>query len=197
MARNLLTGLSLVKVRQLSDYNKLGNDFGDENKISGDYNKFEANESETSENCIAKTLPIRKFWSRLGQLSYDYHANLISILVTIAVILLITIAALFQNFLFPVENQQGKHGDLRPLYGSVDMAEDFLEWIECVTTASEARSLGCVFDLMLSSWIHESCFDGDMMDQYLEQENHRYFPDENMTEKMPEEEARRGDYPRL
>ncbi len=77
------------------------------------------------------------------------------------------------------------------------LAESFSKWIDCGHTASEARDRGCIFDLMLSTWIHESCYDGEMMNRYLLEGNHTYFYDEDMLHEMPEEEARRGEYKTL
>jgi len=82
----------------------------------------------------------------------------------------------------------------RPLNSSANPSEAFTSWIDCGRSAAEARRQGCVFDLMLSTWIHSSCYDGEMMKRYLRQGNHSYFHDEEMQHELSEEEALRGEY---
>lgn len=81
----------------------------------------------------------------------------------------------------------------RPLASTGNGSEIFSEWKDCGHTFSEARSRGCVWDLMLGLWMHESCFNGVMMDRYLRERNHSFFYDRELTREMPEEVARKGE----
>jgi hypothetical protein len=114
-------------------------------------------------------------------------------LVLAACLILFATSSIFIVTLLSTSNHS-KYHNLRPINASTRVDDSFSEWIECGHTALEARRRGCVFDLMLSTWIHESCYDGEMMNRYLLEGNHTYFYDEDMMFEMPEEEARRGEY---
>ncbi|KAK3180012.1 hypothetical protein K4F52_008590 [Lecanicillium sp. MT-2017a] len=70
----------------------------------------------------------------------------------------------------------------------------FKDWKDCGKTADEARSKGCRFDLMLSSWVHEDCFDEKLMERYLLVGNYTWYRDYDLLEPIPDEEIRRGDH---
>lgn len=70
----------------------------------------------------------------------------------------------------------------------------FKDWKDCGKTADEARSKGCRFDLMLSSWVHEDCFDEKLMERYLLVGNYTWYRDYELLDAIPDEEIRRGDH---
>ncbi len=70
----------------------------------------------------------------------------------------------------------------------------FEDWKDCGKTADEARSKGCRFDLMLSSWVHEDCFDEKLMERYLFVGNYTWYRDYELLDAIPDEEIRRGDH---
>jgi hypothetical protein len=81
-----------------------------------------------------------------------------------------------------------------PLDRTGSPSEIFSEWNDCGTNPVEAREKNCFFDLILSAWLYESCYDEDMMNRYLTRGKHRYWRDRNMTMEMAEDEARLGEY---
>jgi hypothetical protein len=67
-------------------------------------------------------------------------------------------------------------------------------WLSCGHTAAEARSKGCRFDLMMSTWIHADCLDEDLMEEYLGEGNYTWYRDPSFERPMPDEEARLGNH---
>lgn len=90
--------------------------------------------------------------------------------------------------------RQGPHHHSRPLNASANPDASFTESIDCGRTASEARERSCISDLMLSTWIHESCSDCQLINKYLLEGNYIYYYVTNMEHQMPEEEVWRGEY---
>ncbi|KAK3936118.1 hypothetical protein QBC46DRAFT_395912 [Diplogelasinospora grovesii] len=70
-------------------------------------------------------------------------------------------------------------------------------WRSCGKSAREARALGCVFDLMMSTWIHPDCLDPKLMEEYLEAGNYTWYRDLSFTQRMSDEDARRGEYDQI
>lgn len=70
----------------------------------------------------------------------------------------------------------------------------FEDWKDCGKTADEARSKGCHFDIMLSTWVHKDCFDEEMMERYVIDGKYTWYRDSEMLEPIPNEELRRGDH---
>lgn len=94
--------------------------------------------------------------------------------------------------------QSSHHREFYPLSASISKSDSFPNgFISCGHTPAEARSNNCTFDLMLSTWIHESCADNAMMETYLSQGKYHYFHDKDRTIPMTEAEARRGEYKTL
>ncbi|KAM7191219.1 hypothetical protein V8F20_009397 [Naviculisporaceae sp. PSN 640] len=94
--------------------------------------------------------------------------------------------------------QSSPHREVYSLNASLSKAEAFPDgFLSCGHSPSEARSKNCTFDLMLSTWIHESCADRDMMETYLAQGQYHYFYDKDRAIPMTEEEARKGEYKTL
>lgn len=151
--------------------------------LSG-YEKLSSDEEVNSEINLPQT----------SQLHFQTRAHRIPRFHVLAIFLLLLATSSIFTVIFLNRGNHAKYHNLRPLNASANLNESFSEWIDCGHTASEARDRGCIFDLMLSTWIHESCYDGEMMNGYLRQGNHSYYYDEDMVHEMPEEEARRGEY---
>ncbi|KIM95537.1 hypothetical protein OIDMADRAFT_33639 [Oidiodendron maius Zn] len=65
---------------------------------------------------------------------------------------------------------------------------------ECGRTPEQARQNGCVFDLMMSGWVHPPCYDQELSDQFLRENNFAFFWDREGTKQFTEAEARLGNY---
>jgi len=70
-------------------------------------------------------------------------------------------------------------------------------WLSCGKEPKEARSLGCVFDVMLSSWVHSECHNQTFMDLHVTKVQFPWFRDRNMTQPVFEAEVRLGEYDTL
>ncbi|KAH7025177.1 uncharacterized protein B0I36DRAFT_417265 [Microdochium trichocladiopsis] len=113
--------------------------------------------------------------------------------ITLSVIIALETAVLVFVLLTAMPYSESAVHVPRPLDSIGNGSEIFSEWIDCGQSFSEARNRGCVWDLMLGLWIHESCFNGVMMDRYLRERNHSFYYDRELTQEMSEEEARRGE----
>jgi hypothetical protein len=68
---------------------------------------------------------------------------------------------------------------------------------ECGRTPGQAKENGCVFDLMMSGWVHPLCYPQELSDRFLKENNFAFFRDKEGTQPMPESEARLGEYKSL
>ena len=66
-------------------------------------------------------------------------------------------------------------------------------WLTCGNTFSGAIGNGCIFDLMLSTWLHPECYRKDHSSATLRTANVSFFLDEEST--IPFAGARSGDWP--
>ncbi|CZT46495.1 uncharacterized protein RSE6_06928 [Rhynchosporium secalis] len=64
----------------------------------------------------------------------------------------------------------------------------------CGRTPEQARQNGCIFDLMMSGWTHPPCYDQELSDQFLRENNFAFFRDREGTQQVTEAEARLGNY---
>lgn len=64
----------------------------------------------------------------------------------------------------------------------------------CGTTPDEARANGCVFDLMMTAWLHPQCYDKELSDQYLRENNWTFYREREAINVISEKEARLGNY---
>jgi hypothetical protein len=71
------------------------------------------------------------------------------------------------------------------------------QWKDCGNTSSEARSKNCRFDVMLTSWIHNDCFDSELMESYLFKHDYTWYMDRELTVPFPDEAMRLGDHYRV
>jgi hypothetical protein len=65
---------------------------------------------------------------------------------------------------------------------------------ECGRTPGQARQNGCIFDLMMSGWVHPPCYDQELSDRFLRENNFAFFWDREGTKQFTEAEARLGNY---
>lgn len=54
-------------------------------------------------------------------------------------------------------------------------------WSDCGTTAAEARSRGCRFDILSFAWQTPECFDEELMDSFANQKPWNFFEEYNNT----------------
>jgi hypothetical protein len=62
----------------------------------------------------------------------------------------------------------------------------------CGNTAETAWARGCVFDVMLTTWMHKDCFYPELMESYLAHNNFNWSLDTSFTQIVPLEEIRKG-----
>lgn len=168
----------MMALKQVASLSKL------QDSLRGGYKKLSSNEEDD----------LAMDQTQTSQLHFQSRSRRISHLHVLAIFLLLVMSSSLIAVFFVNKGSHIEYHSLRPLNGSENPSEGFSEWIDCGQTAPEALDRGCVFDLMLSTWIHESCYDGEVMNRYLREGNHTYFHDEEMVHEIPEEEARRGEY---
>jgi len=70
----------------------------------------------------------------------------------------------------------------------------FAGWKDCGTNVEEAHAKGCFFDVMLHSWVHEDCWDKELMDDYLTKVPYHWYRDSHFKEEITVEEMRLGEH---
>ncbi|KAF7896580.1 hypothetical protein EAF00_006594 [Botryotinia globosa] len=70
----------------------------------------------------------------------------------------------------------------------------FINMGECGRTPQQARDSGCVFDLMMSGWVHPPCYDQELSDEFLWVNNFTFYREREGINIMTEAEARLGNY---
>ena len=65
---------------------------------------------------------------------------------------------------------------------------------ECGRTPEQAKENGCIFDIMMSGWMHPPCYPQELSDRFLRENNFAFFRDREGTQPMTEAEARLGNY---
>ncbi|PLB53337.1 hypothetical protein P170DRAFT_325644, partial [Aspergillus steynii IBT 23096] len=65
---------------------------------------------------------------------------------------------------------------------------------ECGETPSDAARLGCKFDLSAFAWVPPACFDGEMMEDFLNSSDWKWSLDREGQQMVSEEYARTGDF---
>jgi len=148
--------------------------------LSEDEKISEEKEVELSADVLRPPKSHRRPWHRCTN---SFHSLSIITLFSAVIVLSIVI----------IKDRHSSHHILRPLETSA--TNDLLsEPLDCGSTSTEARQKGCVFDLMLSQWIHELCYDAEMSDGYLLSGHHQYYLYGNWTGELSEAEVRRGEY---
>lgn len=67
----------------------------------------------------------------------------------------------------------------------------------CGTSPTEARALGCEFDVMSFSWLPSRCYDGELVDDFLGARAWQWFADEDKHHIVELEQVRTGSYDSL
>lgn len=67
-----------------------------------------------------------------------------------------------------------------------------IQKLPCGTSADEARSRGCIFELTGSSWVTPECYDPVTEQEFLSFKDWHYYRDFNYTEEVPISEVRQG-----
>jgi hypothetical protein len=68
---------------------------------------------------------------------------------------------------------------------------------ECGDTPEEAKRNGCEFDVILYRWMPLQCFDGELMDEYLEKGQFPFAKDPSLLDLVPLDIVRQGQEPVL
>ncbi len=159
--------------------------FRDPDRLLGDYDKLgESEENESLGDSENLPQPHRRFRNHCTGHGL-YGLVTAALLSTVVILSFILISNKSSNLI---------HSNaIRPLEIS-ETEELFSESYTCGSTPAEARSRGCIFDLMLAQWIHELCYDGETMNEWLLSGQYRYYHHKNQTHELPEEEVLRGEF---
>lgn len=65
----------------------------------------------------------------------------------------------------------------------------------CGNDTAEATEAGCIFDIMLSTWIHPLCHHPSQLHSALSSTNFTFFLDEELTQLIPTSQIHSGYYP--
>ncbi|CCU74671.1 unnamed protein product [Blumeria hordei] len=57
--------------------------------------------------------------------------------------------------------------------------------LECGNSTTEAKALGCQYDVLLNSWVPEPCLERDFVDEYLDDDSWTAYRDEALTQPIP------------
>jgi len=67
-------------------------------------------------------------------------------------------------------------------------------WKDCGNNASEARDRGCIFDVMMTGWVKEDCYNKALSEQYLLEGKFQFFSDAEATKEIPMDIIRLGEH---
>ena len=67
-------------------------------------------------------------------------------------------------------------------------------WQGCGHSALSARAQSCRFDLMLSAWLPERCYDVGLHEQFLTAGNYSWYGDAALADEVSEAQVRRGEH---
>ncbi|KAK4560600.1 hypothetical protein LTR86_005797 [Recurvomyces mirabilis] len=70
----------------------------------------------------------------------------------------------------------------------------FAGWKDRGTSVEDAYAKGSFFDVMLHSWVHEDCWDKELMDDYLTKVPYHWYRDSHFQEEITVEEVRLGEH---
>ncbi|KAL1878097.1 hypothetical protein VTK73DRAFT_8058 [Phialemonium thermophilum] len=70
-------------------------------------------------------------------------------------------------------------------------------WIHCGSTIEDAHERGCLYDVMIGSWLLPECSDTELMEEFIANRDWEFYKDQNLTEVIPMDELRLGlhDFP--
>ena len=90
---------------------------------------------------------------------------------------------------FQRQQHNNHHGKV-----SLNDTETFAQWKDCGNSSTEARAKGCLFDVMLTTWIHADCFDAELHESYLEAHEFPWWRKGTMEDPILLDEVRQGNY---
>lgn len=64
----------------------------------------------------------------------------------------------------------------------------------CGNSTHEARSQGCVFDVMMQLWVPQPCYNRELSEEFLAEGQWKWYRDPEAEQEMPDEEMRRGEH---
>ncbi|KAL2063648.1 hypothetical protein VTL71DRAFT_5453 [Oculimacula yallundae] len=71
---------------------------------------------------------------------------------------------------------------------------EYAIWKDCGHNASEARSHGCIFDVMMTGWVKLDCYNRDLSEEYLLEGDFKFFSDQDGTKEIPLDILRLGEH---
>lgn len=89
---------------------------------------------------------------------------------------------------------QRQHLDHHHGHVGLNDTETVTQWKDCGNSSTEARAKGCLFDVLLTTWIHADCYDAELHESYLEAHTFPWWRKPTMEEPITLDEVRRGDY---
>jgi hypothetical protein len=70
-------------------------------------------------------------------------------------------------------------------------------WTHCGNSTAEAKENGCLFDVMIHSWVPEACYYEALSEEYIQANNFRFFSDPEAKREVSMEFVRRGEFEEL
>lgn len=126
-------------------------------------------------------LPNREDGQRRGTTKRQKNLYIISLSLSIGMIIIFQIITLYAAFRNTSPSAPAGNG----LYKV---------WKGCGINASEARSLGCVFDVMMNAWTRQECYNKGLSEEYLAEWNFQFFYDAEGTRGIPLSVMRKGEH---
>lgn len=72
--------------------------------------------------------------------------------------------------------------------------KDYMAWKDSGNSSSEARDYGCIFDVMMTGWVKEDCYNSALSEQYLLEGGYKFFSDQEETKEIPMDVIRLGEH---
>lgn len=71
---------------------------------------------------------------------------------------------------------------------------EYTIWKDCGHNASEARSHGCIFDVMMTGWVKLDCYNRELSEEYLLEGDFEFFSDQEGTKEIHLDVLRLGEH---
>ncbi len=82
----------------------------------------------------------------------------------------------------------------RALWTSGEQYSRTSRWEECGGSPTIALERGCHYDIMMSQWVTDDCYDAELMESFLVDRKWRWYEDKNLTQEIPMSVIRRGEH---
>lgn len=140
--------------------------------------------------------------SRSSGIMADLCTVIIGVLLLLIGILLIMTLSKKETQCFHSDPHPHVHHHPAPLpidsspYPSSQIADSTIIWKDCGSSADEARAKGCVYDVILVAWLHPECFDSELMETYLSDNDYPFWlvRGAEMEQNITIEEVRLGNH---